>query len=124
MKTALRTIKTLMVTMTAHRTTRMRLDIKRSRVRVNEVLLQTAARIENVPVKLPMKPRLKTKSAHGRPSKAAASTWTWKQDAQRERGRRDRSGSMSPQDSRASVIVIYIHGTRVDQWNLAEGLQA
>jgi hypothetical protein len=58
MKMALRPIKMLMVAMITQSNSRMRPDIRRRRVRANEVLLQTAARMEKVPVKLPMKPIL------------------------------------------------------------------
>jgi hypothetical protein len=45
----------LIVAMMAQRRIFMRPDISRKRVKANDVLLQTAARIEKVPVKLPMR---------------------------------------------------------------------
>ena len=54
MNTALRLIKMLMVMMMNRRRIRMRPCIKRSSVKANELLLYVAARIEKVPVRLPM----------------------------------------------------------------------
>lgn len=57
MKTALRPMKILIVAIIIHSRIFMRPGIKRRRVKAKDVLLQTAARMENVPVKFPMRPR-------------------------------------------------------------------
>jgi len=58
MNTALSPIKTLIVTIMNHRKILYRPFIKRMSVKANEVLLQVAANIENVPVRFPMTPRV------------------------------------------------------------------
>lgn len=58
MKTALSPMKILMVQMINHRKTLVRPCITRNRVMAKAVLLHTAAKIENVPIKLPMRPMI------------------------------------------------------------------
>src|SRR3569833_485219 len=55
-KMALRLMAMFMLTIINHSTTFIFPVISRSSVRANAVLLQTAARMENVPVKLPVRP--------------------------------------------------------------------